>query len=58
MRLHPVVVIFAFVTGASLFGVLGLLLAVPVAACTKLALDAYYAEPVAAKAPPGPLPMG
>lgn len=58
VRLHPVVVIFAFVTGASLFGVMGLLLAVPVAACTKLALNAYYAEPIAAKAPPGQPPAG
>lgn len=57
-RVHPVVVIFAFVTGASLFGVMGLLLAVPVAACTKLALDVYYAEPIAAKAPPNQPPMG
>jgi predicted PurR-regulated permease PerM len=45
-RVHPVVVIFAFVLGASLFGVIGLLLAVPVAACTKMALQAYYAEPI------------
>lgn len=56
-RVHPVVVIFAFVTGASLFGVMGLLLAVPVAACTKLALDAYYAEPIA-QAPSGEPPAG
>jgi predicted PurR-regulated permease PerM len=46
-RLHPVVVIMAFVCGAMLFGVVGLLLAVPVAVCIKLTLEHYYAEPVA-----------
>jgi len=45
-RLHPVVIIGAFVFGAMLFGVLGLLLAVPAAMCVKIALEHYYAEPV------------
>jgi predicted PurR-regulated permease PerM len=46
-RLHPVVVIMAFVCGAMLFGVVGLLLAVPVAVCLKTTLEHYYAEPIA-----------
>jgi predicted PurR-regulated permease PerM len=45
-RLHPVVIIFAFLSGAVLFGVIGLLLAVPVAASIKITLTTYYAEPV------------
>jgi predicted PurR-regulated permease PerM len=45
-RLHPVVIIFAFLTGATLFGIIGLLLAVPVAASIKIVLTMYYAEPV------------
>jgi predicted PurR-regulated permease PerM len=45
-RLHPVVIIFAFLSGATLFGVIGLLLAVPVAASIKIVLTTYYAEPV------------
>jgi predicted PurR-regulated permease PerM len=45
-RVHPVVVIIAFVCGAMLFGVVGLLLAVPVVVCVKIALEHYYAEPI------------
>lgn len=45
-RVHPVVVIFSFVCGAMLFGVMGLLLAVPVAATIKIVLQRYYAEPI------------
>lgn len=44
---HPVVVIFGFVTGAMLFGIIGLLLAVPIAATIRLVLEQYYAEPIA-----------
>jgi predicted PurR-regulated permease PerM len=46
-RIHPVVVIIAFVCGAILFGVVGLLIAVPVVVCVKITLEHYYAEPVA-----------
>ncbi|HET6183372.1 MAG TPA: AI-2E family transporter [Acetobacteraceae bacterium] len=46
-RVHPIVVIFAFVVGAFLFGVIGLLLAVPVAASIRIILQHYYAEPIA-----------
>jgi predicted PurR-regulated permease PerM len=42
-----VAVMLAFVCGAVLFGVVGLVLAVPVAACTKIVLDVYYSEPIA-----------
>lgn len=45
-RVHPVVIIFAFLSGAVLFGIIGLLLAVPVAASIKIILTSYYAEPV------------
>jgi predicted PurR-regulated permease PerM len=45
-RIHPVVVIIAFVCGAMLFGIVGVLLAVPVVVCIKIALEHYYAEPI------------
>jgi len=45
-RVHPVVVIFSFVIGVVLFGIIGLLLAVPTAASIKLILEHYYAEPI------------
>jgi predicted PurR-regulated permease PerM len=45
-RLHPVVIIAAFACGAMLFGIVGVLLAVPIAVCIKIALEHYYAEPV------------
>ncbi len=46
VTVHPVVVIFAFIVGMMLFGIIGLLLAVPTAGCIKLILEHYYAEPV------------
>jgi predicted PurR-regulated permease PerM len=45
-RLHPVVVIAGFICGAMLFGIVGLLLAVPTAVCVKITLEHYYAEPI------------
>jgi predicted PurR-regulated permease PerM len=48
-RIHPVVVIISFVCGAILFGVVGLLLAVPAVVCVKITLEHYYAEPVVAE---------
>ena len=45
-RIHPVVVILSFVCGAMLFGIVGLLLAVPVAVTIKTALEHYYSEPL------------
>jgi predicted PurR-regulated permease PerM len=49
-RLHPIVVMAAFIGGGILFGIVGLLLAVPIAACVKITLEQYYAEPVKAVA--------
>jgi predicted PurR-regulated permease PerM len=45
-RLHPVVVIAGFICGAMLFGIVGLLLAVPTAVCIKITLEHYYTEPI------------
>jgi predicted PurR-regulated permease PerM len=45
-KVHPVVIIFSFLSGAVLFGAIGLLLAVPVAASIKIVLSIYYSEPV------------
>jgi predicted PurR-regulated permease PerM len=42
--LHPVVIIFAFLSGAVFLGVLGLVLAVPVAATIKIVLSHYYED--------------
>jgi predicted PurR-regulated permease PerM len=42
-RLHPLVVIFAVLTGGHLFGLVGLILAVPVAASLKVLLE-YIAD--------------
>jgi predicted PurR-regulated permease PerM len=43
-RLHPVVILFVFLAGGVLYGPLGVLLAVPVAAAVKMTLAAYYDE--------------
>ncbi|HJU17069.1 MAG TPA: AI-2E family transporter [Stellaceae bacterium] len=45
-RVHPVVIIIGFVVGAMLFGIVGLLLAVPTAVVIKTALQHYYSEPI------------
>lgn len=50
-RVHPVVVMFAFVCGAALFGAIGLLLAVPAAVTLKITLQHYYAEPIVKTGP-------
>ncbi len=44
VAVHPVVVMFAYAVGGVLFGVTGLLLAVPAAACTRIWLQAAYGE--------------
>lgn len=44
VTLHPVVVIIAFLTGASLFGILGVFVAVPAAATIKIVLGAWYED--------------
>lgn len=51
-RVHPVVIIISFVCGAILFGIVGLLIAVPVAVCIKTTLQHYYSEPVSGEREP------
>ena len=47
VNLHPAVVIFSLLVGGTLFGFLGLLLAIPIAAVAKALLLHYvYAQPV------------
>jgi predicted PurR-regulated permease PerM len=43
-RLHPVLVIFCFLSGAFLFGVVGVIMAVPVALSVKVTLALLYDE--------------
>lgn len=52
-QLHPVVIIFAFLSGAALFGIIGLFLAVPVASGIKIVVTIYYAEPIKDQPPEG-----
>lgn len=42
VELHPLAVIFAVLCGETLAGALGMLIAIPVAACIKLVLDFFY----------------
>lgn len=44
VTLHPVVIIFAFLAGGALWGLLGVILAVPAAAIIKLAVAHAYGE--------------
>ena len=44
VTLHPVVIIIAFLIASTLFGVLGVFFAVPVAASIKIALGALYGD--------------
>lgn len=57
VTLHPVVIIIAFLIGSTLFGVIGVLFAVPAAAATKIVLGAIYEEYDQAQAPPEPAPV-
>ena len=45
-RLHPVLVIFCFLAGGVLFGMVGVIMAVPVALAVKVTLMLLYDEPV------------
>ncbi len=45
-RVHPTVVIFCFLAGGALFGIVGVILAVPFALTVKVALAAVYDEPL------------
>jgi predicted PurR-regulated permease PerM len=44
VSLHPAVVLLALIVGATLYGILGVLLAVPVAAAIRIALQMQYGE--------------
>lgn len=57
VNVHPVVVIFALLVGGSLFGITGLVLAIPVAAIAK-ALFVHFAEGhhLTFARPPAPVP--
>ena len=44
-RVHPVLVIFCFLSGALLFGIVGVIMAVPVALVVKVTLALPYDEP-------------
>jgi predicted PurR-regulated permease PerM len=44
-RVHPVLVIFCFLAGGLLFGVIGVIMAVPVALVVKVTLAMLYDEP-------------
>jgi predicted PurR-regulated permease PerM len=43
-RVHPVVVIFGFLAGGALFGIVGMILAVPAAILVKVSLSVIYRE--------------
>ncbi len=45
VRLHPVIVIFAFVVGVSVFGIVGLVLAIPAAATIRLLIEEWDTAP-------------
>jgi predicted PurR-regulated permease PerM len=45
-RLHPVTIIFCFIAGAMLFGIAGVIMAVPVALGIKVCLAELYEEPL------------
>ena len=45
-RLHPVVIIFCFTAGGILFGIAGVVMAVPVALAIKISLAVLYEEPL------------
>lgn len=51
VELHPLAVIFAVLCGETLAGGLGMLIAIPVAACIKLVLDYYYEGQLPAERP-------
>ena len=44
MKLHPIIVLLAILIGGNLFGLVGMLLAVPVAAFIRLLLVRYVTE--------------
>ena len=57
VHLHPIVTIFAVLVGLSLYGVLGGLLGVPVAAAINVVFRELYPTAAAANAAPPPAPV-
>lgn len=59
--LHPLWIMFALLAGASLFGIVGMLIAIPVAAVVGVlggfAIDQYKASPLYQKEPDTPSPI-
>jgi predicted PurR-regulated permease PerM len=45
-RISPVLVIFCFLSGGVLFGISGVILAVPFALSIKVILEAVYGDPL------------
>lgn len=45
MRLHPVVIIFFTLAAASLLGLVGAILAIPIAALVQIVIDEFYLRP-------------
>jgi predicted PurR-regulated permease PerM len=45
-RVHPTLVIFCFLAGGALFGIVGVILAVPLALTIKVVLAGIYGEPI------------
>ena len=45
VEIHPLVLLFALIGGASGFGFLGLFLAVPAAALVQIVIDEFYLQP-------------
>jgi predicted PurR-regulated permease PerM len=54
VHLHPLTILFAMVAAGELFGFLGVLIAVPLAAATKAVLVAFFPEFFAARPEPAP----
>ncbi|HEY9786185.1 MAG TPA: AI-2E family transporter [Candidatus Obscuribacterales bacterium] len=54
VELHPLIVIFAVLCGEVMAGALGMLIAIPVAACIKLIIDFFYPPVVKTSLPPAP----
>ena len=45
-QVHPTLVIFCFLAGGAVFGIVGVVLAVPIALTVKVVLAAIYEEPI------------
>jgi predicted PurR-regulated permease PerM len=54
VRLHPVVIMFAMLAGGLVLGIIGVIIAVPVAAAVRIVLQHYYAQPTRGTTPARP----